>query len=46
VEIVQQLAPHQRTEALRTLAQLESISNEQEQHQQQQQQQQQNMPSE
>jgi len=48
VEIVQHLAPHQRTEAMRTLAQLESISNEQEQqhHHQQQQQQQQNMPSE
>jgi acetyl-CoA carboxylase/biotin carboxylase 1 len=44
VEIVQHLAPHQRTEALRTLAQLESISKEQEQ--QHQQQQQQNMPSE
>jgi len=46
VEIVQHLAPHQRTEALRTLAQIESISTEQEQHQQQQQQQQQTMPSE
>lgn len=37
VEIVQHLAPHQRTEALRTLSQLESISKEQEQQQQQQQ---------
>jgi hypothetical protein len=34
VEIVQHLAPHQRTEALRTLAQLESISKDQEQQQQ------------
>jgi hypothetical protein len=38
VEIGQHLAPHQRTEALRTLAQQESMSNEQEQQQQQQQQ--------
>ncbi|XP_069684928.1 acetyl-CoA carboxylase isoform X2 [Periplaneta americana] len=36
VEIVQHLAPHQRTEALRTLTHLESISKEQEQQQQQQ----------
>jgi hypothetical protein len=34
VEIVQHLAPHQCTEALRTLAHLESISKEQEQQQQ------------
>jgi hypothetical protein len=33
VEVIQHLAPHQRTEALRTLSQLESISKEQEQQQ-------------
>jgi hypothetical protein len=34
VKIVQHLAPHQRTEVLRALSQLESISKEQQQQQQ------------
>ena len=36
VEIIQHLAPHQRTEALKTLAHLESLTNQNEQEQQQQ----------